>query len=49
MTQKVNLTKEEWIERYGGAALLKVEGFTVVPCVDCTDSICHGWKVERIK
>ena len=41
------LTKAQWIEWYGGQAVLDREGFDVVPCVDCKDSICHGWKVER--
>lgn len=41
------LTKAQWIEQYGGQAVLDREGFDVVPCVDCGDSICHGWRVVR--
>lgn len=42
------LTKAAWIERYGGQALLDAEGFSVVRCGDdCTDHICHGWKVVK--
>lgn len=41
------LTKAQWIERYGGQAVLDREGFDVVPCVDCKDLICHGWMVKR--
>lgn len=39
------LSKEAWIQRYGGQARLNEEGFDVVPCVQCGDSICHGWQV----
>lgn len=39
------MTKAKWIERYGGQSVLDREGFDVVPCVDCGDSICHGWRV----
>lgn len=42
---KIELTRWQWIERYGGQALLDAEGFEVVPCVDCDDHICHGWRV----
>ena len=41
----LKLTKDEWIERYGGQALLDADGFDVVPCVNCDDSVCHGWRV----
>jgi hypothetical protein len=41
----MKLTKEQWIKRYGGLSQLRAERMTVVPCVDCTDSVCHGWKV----
>lgn len=40
-------SKAEWIEQYGGQALLDREGFEVVPCVNCDDSICHGWRVQK--
>lgn len=42
-----SLTRDEWIQRYGGQALLDREGFDVVPCdpATCDDSICHGWRV----
>jgi hypothetical protein len=40
------VTKERWIEMYGGQAVLDREGFDVVPCVDCKDSVCHGWMVK---
>lgn len=48
------LTLEEWIARYGGQQLLAKlvalhnEGqsdFDVVPCTNCDDPICHGWRV----
>lgn len=41
------ITKAAWIIRYGGQSLLDAEGFEVVPCENCTDTICHGWKVQR--
>ena len=41
----VPLTKEEWIRCYGGQELLDREGFDVVPCTNCDDGICHGWRV----
>lgn len=41
----MKLTRQQWINRYGGQALLDSEKMTVVPCTDCTDSVCHGWKV----
>ena len=41
------VSKERWIEMYGGQAVLDREGLDVVPCVDCTDSLCHGWMVVR--
>jgi len=41
-----NVTKAQWIEMYGGQAALDREGFDVVPCVDCTDNLCHGWRVR---
>ena len=45
---KLPLTKQEWIERYGGAGQLEREGFVVVRCTpDCTDPICHGWRVVK--
>ncbi len=40
------VTKERWIEMYGGQAVLDREGMEVVPCVDCTDAVCHGWRVR---
>lgn len=40
------IPKSEWIERYGGQALLDAEGFDVVPCENCDDKICHGWRVQ---
>ena len=45
----VPLTKQQWIERYGGKQLLDAEGFDVVPCdpETCDDKICHGWRVQR--
>ena len=45
--EATQLTKAQWVERYGWQAVLDREGFDVVPCVNCGDSICHGWKVER--
>lgn len=45
--EATKLTKAQWIERYGGQAVLDREGFDVVPCVDCKDLICHGWMVKR--
>lgn len=48
MTQVVcRIPKSEWIARYGGQALLDREGFKVVPCNNCDDPICHGWRVVR--
>lgn len=44
-----HLTKQQWIERYGGQLLLDSEGFIVVPCDNCDDKICHGWKVIKKK
>ena len=42
------LMRAEWIERYGGQALLDREGLAVVPCgADCADVICHGWRVVK--
>jgi hypothetical protein len=41
----MKLTKRQWIERYGGQELLDREGFDVVPCEQCDDSVCHGWRV----
>ena len=46
-TNVEKLTKEEWVARYGGQALLDREGLEVVPCLDCRDSICHGWRVRK--
>lgn len=47
---KTPLTKEEWIKKYGGQELLDKEGFEVVPCDDtCTDSVCHGWRVQPVQ
>jgi hypothetical protein len=40
------VTKERWIEMYGGQAVLDREGFEVVPCADCKDPLCHGWRVR---
>lgn len=40
------LTKKQWIEMYGGQAAIEEAGVVVVPCVDCDDPICHGWRVE---
>jgi hypothetical protein len=43
------LTKQQWIEHYGGQALLDREGFEVIRChpEDCEDPVCHGWRVRR--
>jgi hypothetical protein len=43
------VSKLEWIEMYGGQAVLDREGFEVVPCdpTKCSDHICHGWRVQR--
>jgi hypothetical protein len=41
------MPKHEWIEMYGGQALLDAEGFDVVRCWRCDDPICHGWRVVR--
>jgi len=41
------LTKPQWIEKYGGQALLDAEGLEVVPCLTCGDTICYGWRVRR--
>jgi len=48
LTQR--LTRRRWIELYGISAykeMLRI-GYWAVPCVNCADSICHGWKLERI-
>ena len=46
--KRLTLSLREWIERYGGQALLDREGFDVVPCNgECGDLICHGWRVQR--
>lgn len=45
---RIGLTKARWIEGYGGQDLLDREGFEVVPCIDCDDAICHGWRVRAI-
>jgi hypothetical protein len=42
---QVLLSKEAWIEKYGGQAKLDAEGFDVVPCERCDDTICQGWRV----
>ncbi len=44
----MKLTKNAWITRYGGMEVLIREKMTVVPCTNCQDSICHGWKVVPI-
>jgi|ERR1039458_851968 hypothetical protein len=44
---KPQLSKQQWIEMYGGRALLDLEDFEVVRCLNCEDSICHGWKVVK--
>lgn len=43
------MTKKEWIEAYGGQAVLDNEGFDVVPCTDCSDHVCFGWIVVNRK
>jgi hypothetical protein len=43
----VPVSKERWIEMYGGQRLLDREGFVVVPCERCDDPICHGWRVQK--
>ena len=45
--EAIKLTKAQWVERYGGQAVLDREGFDVVPCVSCDDTICHGWRVTK--
>jgi len=47
MQGRLPLTKTQWIEKYGGQALLDAEGFDVVPCLGCDDSICHEWQVIK--
>lgn len=48
--ERVTITKDEWKQLYGGQMLLDAEGFDVVACYDCDDSICHGWRViPRVK
>lgn len=46
---KAKLSKLRWIEMYGGEELLERDGFDVVPCVNCDDPICHGWRVVKTK
>lgn len=41
----MKLTKQQWIEAYGGQELLDSENLEVVPC-DC-DDLCKGWRVVR--
>lgn len=41
------VSRAEWIEKYGGGAQLVAEGMEVVPCTDCDDAICHGWRVQK--
>jgi hypothetical protein len=45
---KLAVSKSEWIEMYGGQAQLDRLGLEVIPCVDCGDSICHGWRVRAV-
>lgn len=41
----MKLTRDRWIKMHGEDGLL---GMMVIPCVDCTDSVCHGWKVLNL-
>ena len=41
------IPKRRWIELYGGQELLDREGFEVVPCTECEDAACKGWRVRR--
>lgn len=50
MTKLIKLSKEQWLSKFGGLShLSEPENWEVVPCVDCDDNICHGWKVERLQ
>ncbi len=44
------LTRRRWIELYGELNYIDDlrRGYWAVPCLNCTDTICHGWKMERI-
>ncbi len=48
----MKLSRREWIRMYGENNYLEDLirlGFWAVPCLNCTDTICHGWKMERIR
>lgn len=40
------LSRDQWIEKYGGVHQLRIEGFDVVPCNPntCSDTVCNGWR-----
>jgi len=40
-----HVSKQRWIDLYGGQEMLDAEGFDVVPCIDCADPACRGWRV----
>ena len=44
---RIQISKDDWIKKYGGQALLDAEGFDVVECIECDDLICHGWRVQK--
>ena len=44
----MKLSKQAWINKYGGIELIRSEGMMVVPCINCDDTICHGWKLTPI-
>lgn len=41
----MKLNKLEWVTKYGGEDILTAQKMTVIPCIDCGDSVCHGWMV----
>lgn len=47
----MKLTRREWIRLYGESSYVEDlrRGYWAVLCLNCTDTICHGWKMERIR
>lgn len=39
-------TKSEWIRLASAQELLDTGNYEVVPCVNCDDMVCHGWKLQ---
>ncbi len=46
MTVLIPLTREEWIKRALVQTMLDTGRFQVVPCINCDDTVCHGWRIE---